>query len=104
MTMTRRLGAIAFGIGIGECECIFATQTLRQRKQKRLRVLLGGALGAGVSVKDIILGLIAEIGVSGGMGYAVEYERPGSATARMSMEARMTLCNVSIAAGAAALE
>ena len=90
-------GAVAFGIGTSECECIFATQTLRQRKQKRLRVMLGGALGAGVSVKDIILGLIAEIGVSGGMGYAVEYA--GSATARMSMEARMTLCNMSIEAG-----
>ena len=63
-------GAMAFGIGSSECECIFATQTLRQRKQKRLRVTLHGALGAGVAVKDIILALIAEIGVSGGVGYA----------------------------------
>ena len=61
-------GAIAFGIGSSECECIFATQTLRQRKQKRMRVTLDGGLRAGISVKDIILALIGEIGVSGGAG------------------------------------
>ena len=61
-------GAIAFGIGSSECECVFATQTLRQRKQKRMRVTLTGDLHAGVSVKDIILALIAEIGVGGGIG------------------------------------
>jgi 3-isopropylmalate/(R)-2-methylmalate dehydratase large subunit len=90
-------GAIAFGIGSSECECIFATQTLRQRKQKRMRVTLRGALGDGVAVKDIILALIAEIGVSGGVGYALEYGGPTIAS--LSMEARMTLCNMSIEAG-----
>ena len=69
-------GAMAFGIGSSECECIFATQTLRQRKQKRMRVTLGGELRAGVTVKDIILALIAEIGVSGGVGFALEYTGP----------------------------
>ena len=90
-------GAMAFGIGSSECECIFATQTLRQRKQKRMRITLGGALRAGVTVKDIILALIAEIGVSGGVGYALEYAGPTIAS--LSMEARMTLCNMSIEAG-----
>ena len=90
-------GAMAFGIGSSECECIFATQTLRQRKQKRMRVTLGGELRAGVTVKDIILALIAEIGVSGGVGYALEYA--GQTIASLSMEARMTLCNMSIEAG-----
>jgi 3-isopropylmalate/(R)-2-methylmalate dehydratase large subunit len=90
-------GAMAFGIGSSECECIFATQTLRQRKQKRMRVTLGGELRASVTVKDIILALIAEIGVSGGVGYALEYAGPTIAS--LSMEARMTLCNMSIEAG-----
>ncbi len=90
-------GAIAFGVGSSECECVFATQTLRQRKQKRMRVTLSGDLQAGVSVKDIILGLIAEIGVSGGVGYAIEYA--GDTIAGLSMEARMTLCNMTIEAG-----
>ena len=90
-------GAIAFGIGTSECECIFATQALRQHKQKRMRVLLEGRLGAGVTVKDIILALIARIGVKGGAGHAIEYA--GSAVATLSMEARMTLCNMSIEAG-----
>ena len=76
---------------------MFATQTLRQRKQKRMRVTLSGDLQAGVSVKDIILGLIAEIGVSGGVGYAIEYA--GDTIAGLSMEARMTLCNMTIEAG-----
>jgi 3-isopropylmalate/(R)-2-methylmalate dehydratase large subunit len=90
-------GAIAFGIGSSECECIFATQTLRQRKQKRMRVTLDGGLRAGISVKDIILALIGEIGVSGGSGHAIEYAGP--AIEALSMEARMTLCNMSIEAG-----
>ena len=90
-------GAMAFGIGSSECECIFATQTLRQRKQKRMRITLGGALRAGVTVKDIILALIAEIGVSGGVGYALG--SAGPTIAFLSMEARMTLCNMSIEAG-----
>ncbi|HVY50348.1 MAG TPA: 3-isopropylmalate dehydratase large subunit [Devosia sp.] len=90
-------GALAFGIGSSECECVFATQTLRQRKQKRMRVMLEGALPAGVTVKDIILALIARIGTTGGAGYAIEYA--GSTIAGLSMEARMTLCNMSIEAG-----
>jgi 3-isopropylmalate/(R)-2-methylmalate dehydratase large subunit len=90
-------GALAFGIGSSECECVFATQTLRQRKQKRMRISLTGSLQDGVSVKDIILGLIAEIGVSGGVGFAIEYA--GNAIAALSMEARMTLCNMTIEAG-----
>jgi 3-isopropylmalate/(R)-2-methylmalate dehydratase large subunit len=90
-------GALAFGIGSSECECVFATQTLRQRKQKRMRVLLNGALPEGVAVKDIILALIARIGTNGGVGYAIEYAGPAIAT--LSMEARMTLCNMSIEAG-----
>ncbi|HEY6630650.1 MAG TPA: 3-isopropylmalate dehydratase large subunit [Rhizobiaceae bacterium] len=90
-------GAIAFGIGASECETVFATQALRQRKQKRMRVWLDGSLGVGVSVKDIILALIAKIGTGGGFGYAIEYA--GSAVAELSMEARMTLCNMTIEAG-----
>ncbi len=90
-------GALAFGIGASECECIFATQTLRQKKQKRMRVVLDGALPAGVTVKDVILALIGEIGTSGGVGHAIEFA--GSAVRAMSMEARMTLCNMSIEAG-----
>lgn len=90
-------GAVAFGIGASECETVFATQTLRQRKQKRMRVTLDGALGPGVAVKDIILALIAKIGTGGGFGHAIEYAGPAIAT--LSMEARMTLCNMTIEAG-----
>ncbi len=91
-------GAIAFGIGASECECVFATQTLRQRRQRTMRVTLTGRLAPGVAVKDIILALIARIGTNGATGHAVEYAGPGIAT--LSMEARMTLCNMSIEAGA----
>ena len=90
-------GAIAFGIGASECECVLATQTLRQRAQKTMRVTLDGVLPEGVAVKDIILALIARIGTDGGVGYAIEYSGP--AIASLSMEARMTLCNMSIEAG-----
>lgn len=90
-------GAIAFGIGTSECECIFATQTLRQRKQKRMMVTLEGALASGVAVKDIILALIAKIGVNGGAGHAIEFAGP--VVWALSLEARMTLCNMSIEAG-----
>ena len=91
------LGALAFGIGASECECALATQTLRQRKQKRMRATLTGALPSSVSVKDIVLALIARIGVGGGVGHAIEYA--GDVVAALSMEARMTLCNMSIEAG-----
>jgi 3-isopropylmalate/(R)-2-methylmalate dehydratase large subunit len=90
-------GSLAFGIGSSECECIFATQTLRQRKQKSMRVTLNGRLEDGVAVKDIVLALIAKIGTNGGVGHAIEYAGPAIAT--LSMEARMTLCNMSIEAG-----
>ncbi len=90
-------GAVAFGIGASECETVFATQTIRQAKQKRMRVWLAGSPGPGVTVKDIILALIAKIGTGGGFGHAIEYAGP--AIAALSMEARMTLCNMSIEAG-----
>lgn len=90
-------GAIAFGIGASECESIFATQTLRQRKQKTMRIVLDGERPDGVEVKDFILAIIARIGVGGGTGYAIEYA--GSAVRALSMEQRMTLCNMSIEAG-----
>jgi len=78
--------------------CVSATQTLRQRRQKTMRVTLSGTLRPGVAVKDIISGLIARIGTNGAVGHAVEDAGPGIAT--LSMEARMTLCNMSIEAGA----
>jgi 3-isopropylmalate/(R)-2-methylmalate dehydratase large subunit len=90
-------GAIGFGIGASECECVLSTQTLRQRKQKVMRVWLDGGLPFGLSVKDIILALIARIGTAGGVGHAIEYAGP--AVDALSMEARMTLCNMSIEAG-----
>lgn len=91
-------GALAFGIGASECECVFATQALRQRKQKRMRVTVFGELGHGVTVKDVILSLIARIGVNGGAGHAIEYAGP--TVCAMTMEQRMTLCNMTIEAGA----
>ena len=90
-------GALAFGIGASECETVLATQVLRQRKQKRMRVTMSGKLGTGVYVKDMMLALIARIGIAGGFGHAIEFA--GSAVADLSMEARMTLCNMSIEAG-----
>ncbi len=90
-------GALAFGIGASECESVFATQCLRQRRQKRMRVTVTGTLAPGVTVKDVILSLIAQIGVGGGVGHAIEYAGP--TIAAMSMEERMTLCNMTIEAG-----
>ena len=91
-------GALAFGIGTSECECVFATQTLRQSKLKNMKITLSGSLQPGVSVKDIILSIIARIGIAGARGYAIEYA--GDTVVRMTMEERMTLCNMSIEAGA----
>ena len=91
-------GCLAFGIGASESETVFATQTLRQTKQKQMRVTLSGALSAGVSTKDIILALIKKIGPAGAQGHTIEFA--GSAIGHLSMEARMTLCNMSIEAGA----
>ncbi|QKV19134.1 3-isopropylmalate dehydratase large subunit [Oricola thermophila] len=90
-------GCIAFGIGASECASVFATQTLRQRRQKTMRVNLEGGLPHGVTIKDVILALIAEIGTGGGVGYAIEFS--GSTVRDLSMEARMTLCNMAIEAG-----
>jgi 3-isopropylmalate/(R)-2-methylmalate dehydratase large subunit len=91
-------GALAFGIGASECECVLATRTLRQTRARNMRAVIDGELQAGVVAKDVILHLISRIGASGGTGFAVEY--CGEAVRAMSMEARMTLCNMSIEAGA----
>jgi 3-isopropylmalate/(R)-2-methylmalate dehydratase large subunit len=91
-------GALAFGIGASECEAVLATQCLRQTKSKTLLVRLDGRLARGVSAKDVILALINQLGTGGAAGYAIEYA--GIAVRRMSMAARMTLCNMSIEAGA----
>ncbi len=90
-------GALAFGIGASECETVLATQTLWQARAKTMRVTFTGAPGMGVTAKDMILALIARIGTSGATGYAIEYA--GDAVAALSMEGRMTLCNMSIEAG-----
>ena len=93
-------GALAFGIGTSEVEMVLATQTLLQRKPRSFEVRIDGTLGAGVTAKDIILALIAHVGVSGGTGHVFEYG--GSAIRALSMEQRMTICNMSIEAGARA--
>ncbi|MBP6827485.1 MAG: 3-isopropylmalate dehydratase large subunit, partial [Saprospiraceae bacterium] len=91
-------GAIAFGIGTSEVEMVFATQCLLQSKPKQMRINIEGVLGKGVSSKDIILHIIAQISSSGATGYFVEYA--GAAIRALSMEARMTICNMSIEMGA----
>jgi 3-isopropylmalate/(R)-2-methylmalate dehydratase large subunit len=91
------LGAIAFGIGTSEVEQVLATQTLWQKKPREMRITVAGKMGPGVSAKDVILAIIAKIGSSGGTGYAIEYA--GEAIRRMSMEERMTVCNMTIEAG-----
>jgi 3-isopropylmalate/(R)-2-methylmalate dehydratase large subunit len=91
-------GAIAFGIGTSEVEMVLATQCLLQSKPKQMRINVEGALGRGVTSKDIILHIIAQISASGATGYFVEYA--GSAIRSLSMEARMTICNMSIEMGA----
>ncbi|HZB50070.1 MAG TPA: 3-isopropylmalate dehydratase large subunit [Mycobacteriales bacterium] len=93
-------GALAFGIGTSEVEHVLATQTLPLRPQRTMAVTVPGTLPAGVTSKDVILALIAKIGTGGGQGYVVEYR--GDAIEAMSMEARMTICNMSIEAGARA--
>jgi len=93
-------GALAFGIGTSEVEHVLATQTLPQAKPKMMAVNVEGKLRKGVTSKDIILALIAKIGTGGGQGYVIEYR--GSAIRALSMEARMTICNMSIEAGARA--
>ncbi len=93
-------GALAFGIGTSEVEMVLATQTLLQRRPKTYEVRVDGRLGAGVSAKDIILALIARIGIGGGTGHVFEYR--GEGIRALSMEQRMTICNMSIEGGARA--
>ena len=90
-------GALAFGIGTSEVEHVLATQTLAQRKPRSMRILYEGELGFGVTAKDLILGTIGRIGVSGGVGHVIEYAGP--AIERLSMEGRMTVCNMTIEGG-----
>jgi 3-isopropylmalate/(R)-2-methylmalate dehydratase large subunit len=92
------LGALAFGIGTSEVEHVLATQTLLMRKAKNLLVRIEGALAPGVTPKDVILAVIGRIGTAGGTGYAIEFG--GSTVRAMSIEGRMTLCNMAIEAGA----
>ena len=94
------LGALAWGIGSSEGEHALATQTLARRKPRTMRVCFEGALGAGVTAKDMILAAIGQIGVGGGAGHVVEYA--GEAIRALSMENRMTVCNMSIEGGARA--
>ncbi len=93
-------GALAFGIGTSEVEHVLATQTLIQKRAKNMRVTVEGALPAGVTAKDITLAIIGRIGTAGGTGYVIEYA--GSTIRDLSMEGRMTVCNMSIEAGARA--
>ena len=93
-------GALAHGIGTSEVEHVLATQTLIQRKAKNMRVRVDGKLLPGVTAKDIILAIIGEIGTAGGTGYVIEYA--GEAIRALSMEGRMTICNMSIEGGARA--
>jgi 3-isopropylmalate/(R)-2-methylmalate dehydratase large subunit len=93
-------GALAFGIGTSEVEMVLATQTLLQRQPKTYEVRIDGRLAPGVSAKDIILALIARIGIGGGTGHVFEYT--GDAIRALTMEQRMTICNMSIEGGARA--
>jgi 3-isopropylmalate/(R)-2-methylmalate dehydratase large subunit len=93
-------GALAFGIGTSEVEHVLATQCLTQQKPRTMQVRFNGALPAGVTAKDMALGLIAAIGTAGATGYVIEYA--GEAVRALSMEGRMTLCNMTIEAGARA--
>ena len=93
-------GALAHGIGTSEVEHVLATQCLVQKKSKAMRIRVEGELGRGVTAKDVALAIIGEIGTAGGTGYAVEFA--GSGIRGLSMEGRMTLCNMAIEAGARA--
>jgi 3-isopropylmalate/(R)-2-methylmalate dehydratase large subunit len=90
-------GALAFGIGTSEVEHVLATQTLQQRKPKSMRIRYQGELGYGVTAKDLILATIGRIGVAGGVGHVIEYAGP--AIEGLSMEGRMTVCNMTIEGG-----
>src|SRR5439155_19995102 len=93
-------GALAFGIGTSEVEHVLATQCLPQRKPKTMLIDVRGTLPEGVTAKDLALGIIGQIGTDGATGHVIEYA--GEAVRSLSMEGRMTLCNLSIEAGAAA--
>jgi len=93
-------GALAFGIGTSEVEHVLATQCLIQKKSKAMRVTIEGKVGPGVTAKDIVLAIIGEIGTAGGNGYAIEFA--GEAIQDLSVEGRMTVCNMAIEAGARA--
>ena len=92
------LGALAFGIGTSEVEHVLATQTLLAKKARNMRVVVEGTVAAGVTAKDIVLTIIGRIGTAGGTGHAIEFA--GSAIRDLSMEGRMTVCNMAIEAGA----
>ncbi len=94
------LGALAFGLGMSEANHILATQTIWQRKPKTMRIAIEGKLGAGVTAKDVILAIIGRIGVGGATGHVIEYA--GSVIRSLSIEGRLTVCNMSIEAGAKA--
>ena len=91
-------GALAYGIGTSEVEHVLATQTLIQRKSRNMRVVVDGRLPSNVAAKDVILAVIGEIGAAGGIGHALEFS--GEAVRSLSMEGRMTVCNMSVEAGA----
>ena len=91
-------GAVAFGIGTSEVEMVFASQCILQPKPKTMRITVNGTLGKGVVAKDIVLYIISRISASGGTGYFIEFA--GSAIRSLSMEGRMTVCNMSIECGA----
>jgi 3-isopropylmalate/(R)-2-methylmalate dehydratase large subunit len=93
-------GALAFGIGTSEVEHVLATQCLIQKKSKNMRVCVDGALGPGVTAKDVVLAIIGKIGTAGGTGFAIEFAGP--AIESLSVEGRMTVCNMAIEAGARA--
>jgi 3-isopropylmalate/(R)-2-methylmalate dehydratase large subunit len=94
------LGALAFGIGQSELEHVLSTQTIWQKRPKTMRVTVDGALSAGVTAKDVILGIIAKIGAGGAVGHVIEYA--GSAIRGLTVDERLTVCNMSIEAGARA--
>jgi 3-isopropylmalate/(R)-2-methylmalate dehydratase large subunit len=94
------LGALAFGIGTSEVEHVLATQTLPQQRPKTMAVTVRGTLPGGVTAKDLILAIVAKVGTGGGQGYVLEYR--GEAVQALSMEGRLTVCNMSIEAGARA--
>lgn len=93
-------GALAFGIGTSEVEHVLATQTLIQKKPQNMRITVDGRCGTGVTAKDVILSIIAQIGTAGATGHVIEYAGP--AIKELSMEGRMTICNMSVEAGARA--